>query len=272
MVFIKKMIAAVIRVTALVLGLIKSIDTSRLWSVTWRLSSDPMDGASLLAHINRHQGSQAARAAADEIIERSKSCLPVMVMAGIEFYECRDIEAAYRLVKAARDAGYDKQEELLSIEFLLSDFIEEYDERDVMERILARNDLSMDITQWALNSKAVLLLKDQLFEQAEQIADRVLSIVDDPIANIVKWTLCVARSQEDSGAGYLERAKKKLGPARANFLMAECCLCIGRKQEAMEILYRIGEKDSIVFKSKSVLAELSRSEEFRKFCADRSER
>ena len=100
------------------------------------------------------------------------------------------------------------------MELFLAEHLEDYDYPDVIEKILRRNDLPGQITRDALLGKAKLLLKTQQWDQAEVIADRILSIEENPNARWVKWVTTTARGDQIKAEAELKLTKGKM-PAEA---------------------------------------------------------
>jgi len=266
--FLKKLAAVPLRALAGLLDLLRVFDTARLWSYCWRLSCSPEDAAVLLASVSQRKGRDAAADIAAQVVEKTKACDPVAMIACIELVN-GNFEAAHNWIKLAEEGNYKNPEHLLLVKLLLSDYHPEYDKREVTEQVLSRNDLPPTVTHIALINKAFILLEENKNVDAERIADRILGICEDPCARIIKWALCLVNNRAALARTHLLKARQKRPPRLLNPLIAQACLCIGDDDAAMEWLYQAGELDYKIAASDSPVGRLSRSQEFRDYCRER---
>jgi hypothetical protein len=208
--FIKQLAVAAIRVAAEAAGLVGIGDQERLWTVVWGLSKDKSDGKRLIEQVYRKQGIESARIAAEKVLGETKSCALASVIGFLELISGQGAQAAAEWVRSARESGYNEPEELLHLELVLSDSLDDYDRRKSIEQILARNDLPSSVTAAALIGKAELCLQEQRLEEAERIAERILSIEEQPAARLIKWAVCLAKGGTKEAAEHLANAKSKL--------------------------------------------------------------
>lgn len=266
--FLKKLVAVPVRLLASLLDLLRVFDTTRLWWYCWALSNSAEDAARLLATVSQRKGRVPAIDIAPEIVEKTKACDPVAMVACIELVN-GNFDAAHKWVKLAEDENYKNPENLLFVKLLLSDYHHEYDKGEVTEQVLSRNDLPPTITQLALINKAFILLEENKNVDAERVADRILGISEDPCARIIKWAVSLVNSQTELAQTHLNKAQQKRPPKLLNPLIAQACLCIGDNDAAMEWLYRAGELDYKITASESPIGKLYRSQEFRDYCRER---
>jgi hypothetical protein len=208
--FIKQLAAAAIRVAAEAAGFVGIGDQERLWTSVWGLSKNKSDGSRLIEQVYRKQGIESARIVAEKVLGETKSCAVASMMGFLELSSEQGVQAAAGWVRSAQESGYSKPEELLHLELVLSDFLDDYDRQKSIEQILARNDLPSTATVAALIGKAELCLQEQRLEEAEKIAERILSIEEQPAARLIKWTVCLAKGGTEEAAKHLANAKSKL--------------------------------------------------------------
>ncbi len=266
--FLKKLAAVPLRALAGLLDLLRLFDTTRLWSYCWTLTCSPEDAARLLAVVSQRKGRDAAADIATEVIEKTKTCDPVAMIACIELVN-GNFEAAHSWIKLAEDGNYKNPERLLLAKLLICDYHPEYDKREVTDQVLARNDLSMTVTHLALINKAFILLEDNKNVDAERVADRILAVSEDPCARVIKWALCLVNNRPALAETHLKKAQQKRPAKLLNPLIAQACLCVGDNDAAMEWLYQAGEFDYKIAASESPVARLYRSQQFRDYCRKR---
>jgi len=266
--FLKKLAAVPLRALAGLLDLLRFFDTTRLWWYCWTLTCSPEDAARLLATVYHRKGRVAAADLASQVIEKTRACDPVAMIACIELMD-GNFDAAHNWIKLAEDENYKNPENLLFAKLLLSDYHPEYDKGEVTEQVLSRNDLPPTITQLALINKAFILLGEQKNIDAEKIADKILAISEDPCARVIKWAVCLVNNQTAFADAHLQKARQKRPPRLLNPLIAQACLCIGDNDAAMDWLYQAGELDFKIAASDSPVGKLYRSQQFQDFCRER---
>lgn len=266
--FIKNLIAVPIRMLAKAAGLVTFVDETSLWSAVWKLCHNPYDGIPLLMLTYKRDGIEAARRMAEEMLPEAESCVLVSAIGSIE-YSCNDFEAVNKWVKMARDGDYKEPEWLLHLELFLSNYLEEYDSETVAEQILSRSDLPMLITLAALIKKANSFLDKQMWDQAEEIAERILSIQEQNDARLVKWVTCLRRGEQTEADEHFAKARGKLPDAVFAVLVAQGWLFMGEVGKAMEWLYKAEKEKPWVESAESPIGELARSDEFSNFCMEK---
>lgn len=207
---IKQFAAAVMRAAALAAEFTGIGDQERLWTSVWGLSKDKADGERLIEKVYRKKGIESARITAEKVLGETKSCAAASMMGFLELGSGQGAQAAAEWVRCARESGYNETEELLHLELVLSDSLDEYDRRKSIEQILARRDLPSVVTAAALIGKAEMCLQEQRLEEAERIAERILSIEEQPAARLIKWRVCLAKGGTEEAAKHLADARSKL--------------------------------------------------------------
>ena len=266
--FIKKLIAVPIRMLAEIVGLVRILNPLLLWQTSWKLSHNPQDGGKLIVLTCRKYGIEAARQTAEEMLAQVKSCALASAIGSLE-YVCHNVEAVNKWVKMARNGNYEKPEMLLHLELLLSNILEEYDTKIVIEQVLSRNDLPMIVTLTALIVKANDLLEKRSWDKAEEIAEHILNIQEQPDARLIKWVTCSRRGEQTEADEHFAMAQGKLSNAVLAPLVAQGWLHMGDVGKAVEWLYKAGDPGFHIKQSKSQIGELARSEEFQNYCREK---
>ena len=266
--FLGKLLAVPVRMLAGLASLVTFVDAEPLWAAAWKLNRKPQDGANWLFLKYRKYGLEAARELAKKILPRTKSCLLASAIAFIEYHN-RNPKAAYLWASTAKRDGCEEPETLLLLELLLSDILKEYDCPQIVEQILSRNDLPSHVTLSALVVKTNSLIDLQQWDEAEKIADRILSIQEQNDARIIKWVVSLQRDDKAQANKHLQKARGKLPNSVFYPTIAQGLLCLGRKKEAMDWLCKAGKIEFYLNRSKSKVGQLIRSEEFKNFCMEK---
>jgi hypothetical protein len=262
---VKKIMVLPVRLLAEITSLVPIFDTTPLWLAAWKLGGDPEDGRKLLICLYRKYGIESARETARAMIHQIRSSLIASTMCAIELNSYQSAEAINKWVKMAKQEIC-KEQEMLHAELYLSDYLEEYDKKKVVENILSRNDLPMSTTLAALTVKAVNFLRERSWDEAEKIADWILSIQEQNGARFIKWVVYLAKSEQGQAEKHFSKIKGELSDAIFNPLIAEGWLILGDVEKAKEWLCKAVPLSVRVTESRSLVGVLARSEEFKEFC------
>jgi hypothetical protein len=268
--FIKKLLAIPVRLLARLLGTGNFFNTAALWSAVFNLTASGEDGTSLLYAIYLRNGLDETRTAARNIITASQSARPAVIIASLEFRE-GNLSEANQWVKLAADSNAKDLEQLLVIKLYLSEFFSEYDKKIIVEEILSKNYLPMEVTRLALIEKAFLALEEKDWPVAGKIADRILEVEEHFAARIVKAAVAMVNKNLTAAEQLLKKAQHKTAAAQFYPLAAHALLCIGNTEIAMEYLCRAGKLDSRLIQSNTTLGKLARSQEFADYCRRRAQ-
>jgi hypothetical protein len=266
--FVKKLLAVPVRVLARLLGIGNFFDTTALWSIVFKLTAGAEDGTSLLYTIYQKYGLDEARIAAQKIISASQSAKPIVIIASLEFRE-GNINETDRWVRLAAESNAKDADQLLVIKLYLSEFFSEYDKKSIIEEILSKNYLPMEVTRLALIEKSFLALEEKDWPLAGKIADRILSVEEHFAARIVKAAIAMVNKNITAAEQLLTKAQHKTQPAQFYPLASQALLCIGQSEMAMEYLCRAGRLDGRLIQSNTPLGKLARSQEFQDYCQRR---
>lgn len=270
--FLRQVAAFPVRMLAEAASLLSFIDATALWSACWKLSGEASDGRNVLLLTSRRQGVGAARELGRRMLARSQDCEIAATMAFLEYAFREDWESVAGWIRTARENGCSNSQMLLWMELTLGNFLAEYDEWEIAEQILSRNDLPSDFTVSALTTKSHIFMERRRWSEAEAIADRILSIEEQPAARIVKWAVYMAAGEQMQAEKQLSFARRKLSADDVDARLAFGWLALGRAKEAMEHLRRCNPDRFRMRQRKGCLGQLARSAEFSAYCAGRADK
>lgn len=269
-----KILAVPVRMLAQLVGFLRVSDPLFLWSVTWKLSGQARDGSQLLLLICGKDGIEAAREAAEEMLEECRSAELAATMGWIELQRGGgDVQGRYdsarEWIERAKQGGFENQQMLLYLEHFISQGDSEKRGK-VAEEILSRNDLPMEFTRAGLTDKAFGLAHLKDFSGAEAIADNILCIEENAEARLLKWMASLSRGNEAEAERHLLKSKEGGWPEVIfNYMVGQGFLLLGKKREAMEWLYKAKAGGFEFKENKSEIWALVNSSEFAEFCKER---
>lgn len=234
--FIRHLIAAPVRLLAWGNSFLHVFDQARLAEVIWFLTGEAADGASVIVLAARSKGLDAGRQRAEAIFARRPDEQVAAAIGWMEASEAHDLAAAVQWIERCRQAGCEDGPALLQLELSLSEHVEGYDYPELIERILSRNDLPGNITRDALLGKAKLLLRDRQWDQAREIAERILAIEEHAIARWVRWVTAVAAGDDKAGRSHYAQTAAGMRPEVFLGYEALGWLYIGDQAKAAEVL------------------------------------
>lgn len=266
--FFGKIIAIPVRFLAVVFGWIKVFNTEKLWSVVWKLSRDSRDGCTLLSYMCSKRITEEAGKTAEEIIAETKDCVAASLMGQLAIQHKQDLEAARKWIRVANEKGCRNPEMLLMLKLLIS-AREGCEDENVINEILARNDLSGGFTRTALFCRAWKLAEKKQWSDAEAIADKILGIEEQVDARIIKWMCCLVRGDEGESQAHFRRAQKQMSDGWFKIMAASGWLCMGNEDKAIELLYQAQKEKVVLQESKSPIGALFHSQRYKEFCERR---
>jgi hypothetical protein len=177
-----QLVALPLKVLLIVVSIIPVFDRLALYKAIWALTRDPYYGRNLILLLAQRQGLDAARAFAEEAFAACPDGSIAAMIGQLELEAaCDPGRAAAWLDRAQSYPGLKNPDGLLPLVLSLSPLLSGLDCRGVVDSILARNDLSMDLTRVALITKAQQDLKAGQWDNAGLIAERLLAISE------VRW-------------------------------------------------------------------------------------
>jgi hypothetical protein len=245
-----QLVALPLKVLLIVVSIIPVFDRLPLYKAIWALTHDPYYGRNLILLLAQRKGMEAARSLAEEAFAACPDGSIAAMIGQIELEAaCDPGRAAAWLDRAKEYPGLKNPDGLLPLELSLSPLVPGLDCHRVVDSILARKDLSMDLTRMALITKAQLDLKAGQWDRALQIADQLLAVSDIPLAHWIRW-VGYSAVQEPALAEreFQGLSANTLGPL-FNAIMASGYLSLGDENRCREHLLKCrqaGVPDRIV--------------------------
>ena len=196
------------------------------------------------------------------MLEKSPDCQLIVMMCWLEIH-LKNAQGAWEWINKAEQVNYDRPELLYPVRLFLSGVT---DKAIIIEEILSRNDLPLDITQNALFEKAKLHLSAQQWEEADKVAKRIFFVEDWPVANWIRWVIKTAQNNEEDAKIEFEKIKKELPHGHTSSLKALGSLYVNDLEKASEALFEaVRSRHNIEYISKD-LVEFSETAEFKSYC------
>lgn len=234
--FIKNLIAAPLRIVFWLCGFFPAVKKLTLARIIWNITGEPFDGSNLIILTANNKGLDPARKVARAVLEETLDASAALVMGQLELHARYDAHAAFEWIKKARDMNCKNQESLLKLELMVSDAIDRIETEHVIEQILSRNDLPSDYTKDALMARTEILLKNKKWLDAEKIADRILSIEEDPYARTTKWVVAMANGNNDLAQMHFKKISDNIPPHVLHVNLAIGWYHLGQIDKTKELL------------------------------------
>jgi hypothetical protein len=225
-----QLVALPLKVLLILVSIVPVFDRLPLYKAIWALTRDPYYGRNLILLLAQRRGMEAARSLAEEVFTACPDGSIAAMIGQIELEAaCDPGRAAAWLNRAKEYPGLKNPDGLLPLELSLSPLVPGLDCHRVVDSILARNDVSMDLTRVALITKAQQDLKAGQWDRALQIADQLLAVSDIPLAHWIRWVGYSASREPALAAQEFQRlSASTLGPL-FDAIMASGYLCLGDK-------------------------------------------
>ena len=182
--FLRDLLAAPFRVLAFLFGHVPVFNPLVFYRIVWRLSGDSDTGREMLIRTHKNKGIEAAESLAETLMAEHPEAMIAVVIGGLILSESADAARAQGWVDKARSQTCRNEPLLLWLEAAVSDVIQPERMESILDAILSRNDLPGAYTQMALIRQAELCLRNQEWDKAEAICDRIYKI--DKVA-AVEW-------------------------------------------------------------------------------------
>lgn len=264
--FFGRIAAVPVRMAAQLASLVTVIDQLPLWSVCWKLSRNAQDGSKLLMQIAPKRGLMSARKLAEQMLAETQDCETAYTIGLLEYMYRQEFDSVEKWVRLAKENGYKNPESLLYLELVLSNYNPAFDREEIVERILSRNDLPAHVTLGALFEKMDGYLERQQWDEAEEIADRILGIQEQTNPRLAKWVVNAAKGNTQAAEQHYLKAKSKIPEERFNIIAAGYSLFLGRIDQAMECLYNGDREMFRIHQLNTPIGQLAISDKFREFC------
>jgi len=233
--FVRQLIAAPFRVLLWICGFVPVFDRLRLIELIWALSAEPSDAAAVLTLAAAAKGIDEACTRAEKMFAAHPDAQIAATIGWLRIQHARDMQAATKWLKRARQAGCDDAH-LLGLELFLSEHLAEHDTEEIAARILARNDLPMQTTRDALLAEGRRLLKQKLWTEAEAVADRILAVEENPQARWIRWVTALVSGNDARAQTQLAIAGGKMSDAAMRGFVALGWLYMGDTKRASQVL------------------------------------
>lgn len=267
--FIRHLVAVPLKLLLWVCGFVPLFDKLSLMEKIFFLTGDANDGNMVIYLTGQKEGIDAARAKAEKMLERCPSAKISYAIAVLEMNNNPDCVAAVKWVDAAWDNELADGHVLYVLQLYFSYALDNYDREAIVDKMLACNYLPVDHTHRAMTEKMDILLEKQQWADAEEIADKMLSIRGDAGASIAKWIVCLARQDERQANEHLAVAGSKLTEDMFHLQVGQGYLYLGDRARAMEALHKAVKAGLKWRERKSLVGQMLGSDEFRNYCLER---
>lgn len=232
-----------------------------LW-LAWQLGRDSQDALGVLSLTAGQFGMRAAGELAEQMFAQVPDCQIYTTLAWIEIAQNNNLPAAERWLSIADGQGTLNRHLLYAVKLVLSDHGRAYDKAAIIDEMLGRNDLPGEYTRDAMLGKAAILLKQKNWAAAEQFANHILKIEDNPHAMWVKWVVAAANNKDSEAQSLLQELLAKGAPGQMYCMIALGWLYIGNRRETMLALHEAEKYNVNIELFDKELGELTQTAEY----------
>ena len=232
-----------------------------LW-MAWRLAQDSQDAVGVISLTAGQFGMRAASELAEQMFAQVPDCQIYTTLAWIEIAQNNNMPAAERWLKIADERGVLNRHLLYAVKLVLSEHGQSYDKAAIIEEMLGRNDLPGEYTRDAMLGKAAILLKQKNWAPAEQFAEHILKVEDNPHAVWVKWVVAAANNMDGEAQRLLQELLIKGVPGQMHCMIALGWQYIGNRREAMLALHEAEKYNVNIDLFDKELGELTKTAEY----------
>ncbi len=192
--FLGNLVALPLQLLLVIVSIVPIVDRQTLIRALWYLTRRPGYACSLILLAAQRQGIDAARQVAEQAFAICPDGSIIATIGQIELQAGFYLDRAAGWLQRARQApALLDPDALLLFMLQLSDHIPNLSTQALVDGILSRNDLPMDLSRTALGIRAELALRQQRWAEAEDIAERILSIEDHPTGRWIFWVAAAGR-------------------------------------------------------------------------------
>ena len=238
-------IAVPMRLIADALDFLKIADPSFFRTVAWKLSNDPDDGIKLLTLTSRQRGIIDARQLAQQMMAQTNDSSLAVTIAVLELQFGQGYQACAQWLQRAKQTQAKNPELLLGLELFLSEKLPGFNKAQLVDKILARNDLPFDFNRRALIVKSELFLEKRQWDSARKIADKILNLEEDPSARWTKWVTEIANGDRHRADVHFKKLKDKWPDNILLSMMALGWFYVGDSTQAISLMHRAEEQEWI---------------------------
>lgn len=260
--FIRDILAAPFRLLIFLCSLMPLFDIIWLFKVVWNITHSIDDACNLIVITARQHGIDAAADLAEHLLEEKKDCSIASIMGWLEIQHKNNYEGAKEWIILAEQNNYQKPETLLKLKLLLSNVTDDFDKDIIVEQILAANYLQADVTLLALIHKSFSLIKEKSWQQAHQIAKKILAVQENPEARVAMWVTNQALGDRTESQKHFEKAQKLIPPDIFAAMAAEGFYQLGDENQALEWLYEAENRGLNLSQLKNTVKELAKSDKY----------
>jgi tetratricopeptide (TPR) repeat protein len=232
-----------------------------LW-IAWQLAHDPQDAVGVISLTAGQFGMGTASEMAEQMFAQVLDCQIYTTLAWIEIAQNNNLSAAERWLQIADGQGVLNRHLLYAVKLFLSDHGRAYDKAAIIDEMLGRNDLPGEYTRDAMLGKAAILLKQKNWTQAEQIANHILKVEDNPHAVWIKWVVAAANNKNDEAGRLLQELLTKGASGQMYCMVALGWQYIGNRREAMLALHEAEKYNVNIDLFDRELGELTKTAEY----------
>ncbi|NLH15936.1 MAG: hypothetical protein GX455_05105 [Phycisphaerae bacterium] len=209
-----QLVALPLKILLIVVSIVPIFDRLVLYRAIWALTGDPYYARNLVLLLAQRQGLETARTFAEEAFIACPDGSIAAMIGQLELDLGFDPDrAAMWLHRAKEHPDLGNPDGLLLLELSLSQHFPEMDRGRIVESILNRRDVSMDLTRVALLVQAQLDLKAGQWDKAGLTAERLLAISEVPPAHWILWVAYSGLHETDYAAyEFQQLSSTTLGP------------------------------------------------------------
>ena len=225
---------------------------AELLAIAWRIGRDGRIGRASLIHRMKCSGPPAAYAAA----ERWMAVHPqaeIANWAGLLAAEAGDLPAARAWLIHGRACGDDADGLGEMLEIAIAQRADAAERAEVVNRLSGRRDLPPMVRRYLLEEQATSALMGRDFDAARRGARHLVSVEDNPKAEMILWAAARHAGEASAAARHLARAAKGLPPGPWNYWRCLGAWAVGDVEESRAALVALRENDERLAAAASVL-------------------
>jgi hypothetical protein len=234
--FIGKILALPFRMVLLILLLIPGLQVPP-WLTRWiwlldRSSDHAVLYLSVVAQNHQYDSIQQL---SEQLFSDQPSC-SIASYAGLLALQHGHIDTAVQWFEKAKAYDQGDQELVLHLEMDLSNHLEGHNDEEFVARILERREVSMKLTQRALERQAFSALLHRQWQDAQNILDRIFHI-DDPLKiRWMRWVTAAGMGLQKQAEQFYHDAWKPLKAKEAAMYKAYGWYILGDSQQGRSAL------------------------------------
>ncbi|MBW8034780.1 MAG: hypothetical protein FVQ79_03775 [Planctomycetes bacterium] len=268
---IRELVVLPLRLLVLVCRIVPVFDQYALVKWIWKIGRAVEDGCTLISMIGQKEGLEAAQVLAGQILTETRSARVAVVIGIMESQNNPDFISIKGWIDRAEELDCDDGQLLLILKFVCSMHFPEYNNKQIVDEMIACKYLPMEYSRAALVEKADILCSEKRWEEAELIADHLLCVKEDSHARIFKWIVSLQRADHGQAEIHFAKSKGNIPEHYHSALVGQGYLYLGRDDEAMGWLYE-AVKGGLRWpmQKESPVGRMLQSDKFAAYCAGRN--